>query len=81
MIYIKYLLFTEEIQVNASYYADMIAQATCGGLSETEGWVFAVRRPCVGDGTCEQICEADDLKAQDINANATMYVLIIPMLL
>ena len=61
--------------MNASYYADMIAQATCGGLSETEGWVFVVRRPCVGDETCEQICESDELKAQDTNAIATTYVI------
>ena len=43
----------------------MIAQSTCGGLSEKEGWVYAVRRPCKGNTTCEQICESKELSAQD----------------
>ena len=43
----------------------MIAQSTCGGLSEKEGWVYAVRRPCKGSTTCEQICQSKELTAQD----------------
>jgi len=58
-------LILETYLVNACYDEDMIAQSTCGGLSEKEGWVYAVRRPCKGNTTCEQICESKELSAQD----------------
>ena len=57
--------------MNATNYEEIIAQATCGGLSEKKGWVFAVKRSCEGNETCEQICEANELKAQDEELNAT----------
>jgi len=44
---------------------DMIAQSTCGGLNKKEGFIYAVRRPCPGSETCEQICQSEELKAQD----------------
>ena len=57
--------------MNEPNYEDMIAQATCGALSEKKGWVFAVQRSCEGNETCEEICEANELKAQDEELNAT----------
>ena len=47
---------------------DMIAQATCGGLCEDGGWVYAVRKPCVykvTKVTCNDICTSNELKVQD----------------
>jgi len=47
------------------YEHDIIAQATCGGLCDDFGHVYAVRRPCPSKETCEDICKSDELKAQD----------------
>ena len=53
----------------------MIAQSTCGGLSEKEGWIYAVRRPCKRDTseTCEEICRSKELAAQDPQIKAKTF--------
>ena len=53
---------------------DMIAQSTCGGLNKKEGFIYAVRRPCPGSETCEQICQSEELKAQDPQIKAKTFV-------
>ena len=53
---------------------DIIAQSTCDGLNKKEGFVYAVRRPCPGSETCEQICQSEDLKAQDPHIKAKTFV-------
>ena len=54
---------------------DEIAQASCVGLNDKEGWVYAVRRYCGGSRTCDSICKSGSLKAQDIQIKNKMYVL------
>ena len=44
---------------------DIIAQATCGGLCEDQGRIYAVRKTCGGKVTCNDICTSNELKAQD----------------
>ena len=66
--------FIEKSLVDACYDEDMIAQSTCGGISQREGHVFAVRKPCPGKENCEQICGSNELKAQDSQANKQTYV-------
>ena len=56
--------------MNACGDNDGIAQASCVGLNDKEGWVYAVRRNCKVAQTCEQICESDDLKNQDSQIKA-----------
>ena len=53
---------------------DIIAQSTCGGLNKKEGFIYAVRRPCPGSETCEQICQSEELKAQDPQIKAKTFV-------
>jgi len=44
---------------------DEMAQSSCTGLTDKEGWSYAVRRQCTGKETCDSICESLRLKAQD----------------
>ena len=54
---------------------DNIAQASCVGLNDKEGWVYAVRRYCGNTRSCETICKSGSLKAQDIQIRSKTYVL------
>ena len=53
---------------------DKIAQSSCVGLNDKEGWVYAVPRYCGGNRTCDSICKSRNLKAQDSHLSGRTYV-------
>ena len=44
---------------------DDIAESSCVGMSDQEGWVYAVRKECPGNYSCNEICESQSLANQD----------------
>jgi len=54
---------------------DILAQAACTGRQTEGGWMYAVRRDCIGEPTltCNEICQDETLRIQDlqlVDANA-----------
>ena len=51
---------------------DIIAQASCNGLTGAGGWIYAVRRDCSKEyDDCNTVCESDSLKNQDSQISET----------
>merc|ERR1712168_1046260 len=51
--------------VTSANHDDDLAQASCVGMNNQEGWVYAVRKDCPGQLNCKQICESKTLANQD----------------